>query len=346
MKKIRLFPSLSLLLLTLIFINSGCTKEGPAGKDGEDGIDGQDGTAGCIQCHNNDQTMFAMVNQWEHSTHATGGNFERNGTSCAPCHTSQGFLEVIETGEMTTTEAINNPNPVNCYTCHNIHESYTTDDWSFTTSDPVELWIAGVAEGAVYDHGNSNICANCHQPRVPSPLPVVGGGETIQPSSPYWGPHHGPQAAMVEGTGGYEIGSGYSNSMHTDMITDGCVTCHMANPYGVQSGGHTWGMTYAYHGQNVINDAGCTECHTNPDTFETLIETTKSEIEGLLADLRTVLLEQEVMDSSNHVIPKEMTMNQGGAVYNYLFVLEDRSGGVHNAPYAKTLLENSIASLQ
>ncbi|MEZ5197436.1 MAG: hypothetical protein R2764_13885 [Bacteroidales bacterium] len=65
---------------------------GADGADGEDGIDGADGTTTCIQCHDNSEVMFARTNQWEHSTHANGGNYERNEGECAICHTSQGFL--------------------------------------------------------------------------------------------------------------------------------------------------------------------------------------------------------------------------------------------------------------
>lgn len=345
MKKFTLLSLIELIIIVSVLIFSGCTKEGPQGPPGEDGINGTDGTAECIKCHDNSQDIFAASNQWENSGHATGGNFERNDTDCAPCHTSQGFLERIKTGAQETEAPIENPNPVNCYTCHKIHETYTPEDWAFTTQDPVELWITMTEKGTIYDHGKSNLCANCHQPRVPDPFPDPNTGGNITPSSPYWGPHHGPQAAMIAGAGGYEVGSGYSNSMHTDLIENGCVTCHMADAYGVQAGGHTMGITYAYHGHDVVNQAGCTECHTNPDDLEALIENTKEDIELLLADLRTLLLDQGVMDESDHVVPEEMTMDQAGAVFNYLFVLEDRSDGAHNFAYARTLIENSIDAI-
>ena len=34
------------------------------------------------------------------------------------------------------------------------------------------------------------------------------------------------------------------------------------------------------------------------------------------------------------------------AAYNYLVLAKDRSGGVHNAPYAVKLLQRSIAALR
>ena len=351
MKRFVFLSMFATFLIFMVVAISSCTKEGPAGPagangadgtNGEDGIDGKDGTATCIQCHDDSQIMFAKSLQWEASTHATGGNFERNSTDCAPCHTSQGFLERIASGEMETAEAINNPNPPNCYTCHDVHESYTPTDWTLTTSDPVELWISG----AVTDQGTGNLCVNCHQPRIPDPLPVPGSREDITIGSPYWGPHHGPQGAMIAGSGGYEVGSGYGNSMHTTLVTNSCNTCHMSTAYGVQAGGHTMGMTYAYHGHDVVNKAGCTSCHQDPSSLDTKLEETRAAINEKLAELQVILMEQGVLDDTDHVVPGTMTMDQAGGVLNYLFVLEDRSGGTHNNMYATKLLENSIASLQ
>ena len=348
MKKVNLIYLLSAIFFGAMLIMASCTKEGPAGAngadgtdgaDGEDGIDGQDGTATCVQCHDNSQVTFSKVMQWESSVHATGGNFERNGEDCAPCHTSQGFLERIANGSQTSS-VINNPNPPNCYTCHNIHDSYTPADWSLITTEAVVLWINDVST----DQGTANLCVNCHQPRIPDPMPIPDSKEDITIGSPYWGPHHGPQGAVMAGSGGYEVGSGYTNSLHSTLVENTCITCHLATAYGIQAGGHNMGMTYAYHGHDVVNSAGCVDCH-DLEGLETKIEETKDEIDALLGDLRSILLTQGVLDSSDHVIPGTMEMDQAGGVFNYLYVLEDRSGGAHNFNYTKTLMENSIASL-
>jgi len=177
-------------------------------------------------------------------------------------------------------------------------------------------------------------------------MPQVEGKSDVTITSPYWGPHHGPQSNMLTGNGGYEIGSGYENSQHSSTIESGCIKCHLAEPYGVQAGGHTMNMTYAYHGHDVVNKAGCLGCHTNPDNLDTKIEDTKAVIDGLLGTLRGDLISMGVLDSSDHVVPGTMPSLSAGAVYNYLFVLEDRSGGSHNYAYAKKLLDNTIAAIQ
>lgn len=344
MRKSNRFYIIVTLLAAAVFTFVSCTKEGaqgPPGKDGEDGINGTDGTASCIQCHDNSQIWEAKILQWSASVHATGGNFERNSAECGACHTSQGFLQRMANGTHEADGTVDNPNPPNCYTCHNIHSTYTPADYSFTYADPLKLWI----NDAPIDIGKGNLCANCHQPRIPDPLPVPGGDD-VTITSPYWGVHHGPQAGMLTGNGGYEVGSGYGNSAHTTVVTDGCVTCHMADAYGAQAGGHTWNMTYNYHGHERLNTAGCMTCHTDADVLATMVEATQTDINNKLATLASILIQQGVLDSSNRVIPGTMTADQAGAVMNYNMVREDGSEGVHNHKYAGTLLQNSIESLQ
>lgn len=349
MKKTNNYYLILSMFVAVVFIFASCTKEGPAGHagadgtNGENGINGQDGTTTCIQCHDNSQVNFAKQLQWEASGHAMGGNFERNGEGCAVCHTSQGFLERMASGEHVSS-MIPNPNPPNCYTCHDVHSDYETTDWSLTYAEPVTLWFP--VSGASIDLGSANLCANCHQVPVPEPMPVPGGGNVSVPS-PYWGPHHGPVANMIAGAGGYEVGEGYGiNSFHATNIENSCITCHMADAYGVQAGGHNMGVTYEYHGHDAIYTVGCVGCHTDPSGLETKIEVTMSETAAMLNTLQDLLFAQGVMDSSFHVVPGEMTADQAGGVYNFLFVKEDASMGIHNYMYSKTLLENSIESLQ
>ncbi|MEN8225500.1 MAG: hypothetical protein ABFS05_09095 [Bacteroidota bacterium] len=331
------------LVLAIIIVTS-CTKEGPAGPAGEDGIDGNDGTATCKQCHNSGESFLAKVIQWEASTHASGGNFERNSVECAICHTSMGFKEWIVSDADTTLQPVSNPTPINCYTCHKVHETYTAEDWELVYSDPVSFLFDGTSST---DQGVANLCSKCHQSRKANPMPVPDGDEDVTITSPYWGPHHGPQANMYVGMGGYEVGDGYENSFHTDNIEKSCKSCHMASAYGVQAGGHQMGMTYAYHGHDVVNKAGCIDCHSDPDNLDTKIEETALELEDLLADLLVLLIDQGIYsETTSKIIPGTYTNDQAGAYFNYKFVEEDRSNGSHNYKYAKKLLENSIDAIQ
>jgi len=179
MKRFTFLSLFTAVIFASAMIMSGCTKEGPAGpagKDGKDGTDGTDGTAGCVQCHDDSQAIFAASVQWEASVHATGGNFERNAADCGACHTSQGFLQRLANGTMEADGTVETPAPINCYTCHNIHETYTPEDWAFTATEPVEFWV----NGEVVDFGRANLCVQCHQDRIPDPMPVVGSTEEVE----------------------------------------------------------------------------------------------------------------------------------------------------------------------
>lgn len=355
MKRFTFLTFLSIAFVSGMILMSSCTKEGPAGATGaqgatgatgaagEDGINGTDGTAGCIVCHDGDQSqgMFAQINQWEASTHANGGNFERNGASCAQCHTSQGHREFIATG--TVAADVSNPNPINCYTCHEIHETYTAADLKLVGDASFTTIL-----GDVVDFGKGNVCANCHQSRpLTVPDPAVA---TYTITSSRFGSHHGPQTQIFSGVGlvNFDGDEGYGGNMHMNQITDGCVTCHMAEPYGVQAGGHTWAMDYEYHGSAAVWLAGCTAtgCHgdtdADADALHAKIEELQEGVELKLEELAVLLKAAGVMKSSGSVQTGTHNSVFAGAYLNYQSVTEDKSRGIHNPTYVKALLQNSI----
>lgn len=317
--------------------------KGDKGDKGDPGDPGAAGTAGCITCHNMSTELVARVAQWEVSTHNVGGHFDRNATGCAMCHTSEGFREFIQTG--TVAAAIPNASGIGCRTCHNIHVTYDkTSDYSLATVAPV-TFTAAYMGGKTYNFGRSNLCATCHQPRAVTPFPTVGGGEVTITSSRY-GPHYGPQSALLMGVGGYEVpGSiAYSNSPHTTMVTEGCITCHMSTPVGRNSGGHTFRNYYDNEGTITVNVTGCTSCHTGAKNFD--INGAQTEIAALSAQLEQMLIDADILiDDGSHMnkTPLTLSANKAGALYNYKFVsYGDGSMGVHNPKYAKALLQNSI----
>lgn len=366
MKKVNLIYLLSVVLFGAMIMMGSCTKEGPAGPagsngtdgvdgtDGEDGINGTDGTTTCIECHDNSESLLTISSQWEVSVHATGHTFERNGTSCAPCHTSQGFLERMAAGAMETTEDILNPNPTNCYTCHMIHDTYTPADLAFTYADATDYWFNPNGD-ATPDFGSGNLCANCHQSRIADPFPTVGSGDTYTITSFRYGPHHGPQSQMLAGFSGYEIEGSYTytNSPHTG-IENSCVACHMAEDAGTPAyalGGHSFNVAY----DGDLNQAGCVGCH--PDGIEDETEAMQEEVHGMLEELHYKLIDMMIADSSGYLLgddgenrassdnPANLSANEAGAFFNFKFVEEDRSAGLHNYKYARALLTNSLEAL-
>jgi len=316
---------------------------GADGADGADGQDGQDANESCTLCHKNDQDLTAKMAQWAVSTHATGGNAERNGYDCAPCHTSQGFLEVNAAGGFAqiglplAAGTIANPNQQNCYTCHDIHSTYTDVDWALTKTAATvgSHSIDGVTPTTV-DLGTANMCTGCHQGRaltmedeneVPQLviLDITDNVTEITADSYRWGLHHGPQYNVVVGEGLYEFGTGYPAGENHLLdanfgnLTNACVSCHMGEAYGVQAGGHTMNVGYEYHGSLLPNlPASCETCHV-PDgglDLGDVLADVQIEMAGLLDQLRVALETAGVKKpdvADDPLTPKDET-----AIYNYI----------------------------
>lgn len=316
---------------------------GPVGPEGPEGPLGQNGVENCMDCHGSSQLITAKLFQWESSVHATGGHYERSNASCGACHTSQGFLDRIETGDMVASKDIEDPLPQNCYACHQIHKTYTGDDWNLTSTNPVALWVGG----ETIDVGKGNLCLNCHQARVPSPaIPAIGENETYNITNKRYGPHHGSQGAVFTGSSAYEIGDGYENSPHTTLIENACVTCHMATIEGSnESGGHTFRVISE---SGELNPNGCVQCHSDTDELEMKVAAAQGEISILLDSLGNALHDLGLLDDNRQyaVVPQDFTSLRLGILWNYQYIKEDRSLGLHNFKYSKTLLENSIEALE
>jgi hypothetical protein len=305
-----------------------------------------DDAASCFTCHgDNDLALVQANGQWERSQHASGDNLDRNRNSnsyyasCEQCHSSEGFIAQVTGVEYEGDHF----SAIGCFTCHAPH---TNGNLSLRVDDAIMLM-----NGAVFDRGKANLCASCHQSRRDVTTTVVDGVVL----SEHWGPHHSNQSDMLIGENSYEYSSyTYTMSPHSNVATDGCVNCHMTGSIGYYVGGHTMNM----HDEDseYENLAGCnaSACHNGAiDELDILaaddfdndgeIEGIQTEITGLLDSL-VVLLEASGMVHDGHPVEDvEVSLaDSAGAVYNWLFVKEDRSLGVHNTDYAVGLLQSSI----
>jgi len=180
--------------------------------------------------------------------------------------------------------------------------------------------------------------------------------ETTSGSSGF-GPHHGPQTDMLVGANAITYGKAIPSSAHRDSVTNSCVTCHMqdieSGPAFTHAGGHTFKLSYA-DGSNVVDVVdSCVQCHGNIASFDIkrqdfdgngIIEGVQTEVKGLLNKL-AYLLPPVGVEKSSLSINNTWTKQQLRAAYNYQFVLEDGSFGVHNSSYAVGLLKASIGDL-
>ncbi len=319
---------------TLALVLSGCKGDtGPAGADGTDGVDGNEV---CLQCHSL-AVKNLITGMYNLSVHAAGATAARGSAiGCGKCHCDQGFIETVYTGQDTLAETLLNPQPIQCGTCHDFHTTFDPaeggPDPAIRTTAPVDL-IAYPTKTMLDLGDNSNLCANCHQPRTPAPVDDGTGQWAI--TSTHWGPHHGPQATMLDGIGLYEVAgtAPYPTSKSTHRTAASCVKCHMHEVAGnVTEGGHTWWPVLE----------ACTPCHAGATDFN--INGKQTQIEGLLEDLKTAMINAGMYDAgADHVITGTYPIDQAGAFFNFAAIEDDKSLGVHNPAYIYAILVNSIA---
>ncbi len=319
--------------------------EGPAGPDGPPGPEGPAGPQGpageaaaavevvaadlsCTECHNDTTLITGKRTSWSISRHGTGTAFVRGtSASCAGCHSGGAFSERIAAGLHPNELEAGDPNPTrqDCRACHQIHTTYTGEDFALETTDPVVLYAV---EGVTYDGGEGNLCVNCHQPRRVFPEAEDG---MITGITSHWGPHHGPQSTMLLGVGGAGVEEGDSSS-HYRVVDDTCVTCHMG-----EGSSHTFEPEVER----------CLECHDDAENFD--IEGVQTEVQAMLDELGDLLVAEGVLSENGpdgHPIVEEAPENVALALYNWIYVAhEDKSLGVHNPDYTRDLLQAGIDAL-
>ena len=337
MKITKLINFVFLALIVGSFTMISC--EGPAGPAGANGNDGIDGNAVCLTCHNA-ANKAAITDAYETSIHATGSTAARGSNiTCAKCHCNEGYIETCLTGADTTKVSLPVLTRITCGTCHDFHASFDFEndgpDYAIRNNDPISLQAYGHTVSIDFGN-NSNVCGYCHQPRTLYSYPFAADSFNI--TSSHWGPHHGPQATMVYGIGGCEIpgSKAYPTPGGTTHFTGaGCVTCHMNKGTDVAVGGHTWWPSVE----------SCTPCHTGATNFD--IDGVQTEVEDLLAELKTLLIGKGVLNADGGLITGMHTSAEAGAFFNYVTAEEeDKSFGVHNPDYIIALLTNSIEALQ
>jgi hypothetical protein len=354
MKIKNLMPVMALMLLLLLI--SGCER-----KVVNETSDEQTSQVSCFTCHNdNDVFLVEARQEYDLSQHAVGETVWRNRNSesyyqaCERCHTNEGYVarltKVAYTGEHFSKIA--------CFTCHAPHTNGNLE----LRADQYDMLVT-LGNGYEFDLGKANTCGQCHISRQDAAT-YVAGTDSLET---HFGPHHGPQADMLSGHNAYEYAdysAGYTNSYHISGLKNGCIDCHMATPLD-GAGGHTFSVASDVTGEEYENVAGCNVdgCHSGDPltTFDRTayadydwdgdIEGVQDEIVGLLDSLEMLLMEDSMLvwvhEGADSVLdPKDKrpvtSADSTGALYNYLFVKEDRSMGVHNTDYAVALLQSSV----
>ncbi|MCB2153758.1 hypothetical protein KQI84_02635 [bacterium] len=332
-------------------------------REDDSGIAGVDfGLGQCAQCHDSASGHQQGFYQWGTSAHmisaeAAGGHAGETG-SCTACHTAEGFKNIQVDGDAPVD--LHGALGVTCTGCHDPHNS----------DNPHQLRLAGdfdLPSGDTFeDPGLGGLCGRCHNSRVEDVDATALGS--------FRGAHHGPQADMLLGKNAADFGLDFvGNSAHTTIVEDTCVACHMAD--GVGSGltpplvgEHTYSMRdtngTADEGDDTLNVVNaCGECHSELATTydreargdydgDGTVEGIQSEVEGLLEIIADGLL-NDPTHGSKFSLGSDGTIgiSQGDfatlpdglkyARYNYNYVVDDGSRGIHNTSYAVQSLQRA-----
>lgn len=313
------------------------------------GISVSEDVGDCNQCHDA-SPYHPYGTEWLNSVHAVTTTIPAGNASCVGCHTAYGFIARV--GGIT-----NNVNTsymsITCQACHEPHGA------TVPTNNPHMIrTLASVTlqDGTVVTNGGEGLlCMECHQSRE----------QAATYASTYhsnFGPHHGPQADMLEGVNGYTYGEPIPTSDHAS-ISNTCVACHMqiipsSNPAFLHAGSHTFEVAWNGTATNAPEylTAACQQCHGSAVTsFDFPVEDfagsgvpqgAQTQVQTLLNKLALLLPGGENNVINNSVTPAaSWTAPQLEAAYNYMFVQNDGSLGVHNTAYAVGLLQASIANL-
>lgn len=323
----------TVILFAALVIGSGCERKVVI-EQGDDLV----ASNNCFTCHGDEGDLLAAKGEWQNSTHASGNYVDYTnrggGSDCTECHDHQGFLDFTSTGEVDPPYDM--VSAIHCFTCHAPH---TRGDLTLRADDAYTL-----ANGDTFDHGAANLCAQCHHSR--SSVDVIVDGYEI--TSKRFGPHHGPQADLMNASNGYEFdGVEYGNSGHANNFDNsGCIGCHMGNPrthVGYKVGGHSFNMIDEESGETLAET--CEGCHPDAEDYD--YDGIQTEVAELLEDLEALLFAEGIAAADGYAVPGTYADGDlAGAFWNFKIIEEDRSLGVHNPAYTVDLLESSIAYME
>ena len=374
---LSLLGGIAILIMGAVILSSCEGPEGPmgpGGTDGTDGIDGTDGTDGvdgnvtCLVCHSV-ESKEAIASEFAASQHASGSiavAYAGGRSSCAECHSHEGFLEFARTGDVANN--FTNPSAWECATCHDLHTTFEEGDYAFRYGDAVTL-VAD--ETVVLDEGNNNTCINCHQSRrVVAAYDNKTENDTITRKftgddiAVYTTAAVGPAGSITLDQSGAEdtlvvvfdipvathayISSTHAGPHHGPQANvwsgdaagtvdgtpyaphaPGCVSCHM----GPGSGHSFWPV-----------EANCAECHSS-DKLPGL-DATADRLEDIalaLAAKHAVHIDDSWESGDDlfgavHPVYASLARADFNAWWDFTLVMEDRSFGAHNPTYVNTLL--------
>lgn len=264
---------------------------------------------------------------------------------------------------------------VTCVTCHSVTDQTdphrTGKPWTpgsfplrvatgatdvaYIEKSPDTSAVTGMPAGKL---GPANTCVFCHKSRKDVTNYI---GSTNLLTSPFWGPHNGPQSDIYSSSGGYHYANKtYGSSTHQQKLV--CVDCHMPN---VES--NSGAPNHSFYAQL----SACQSCHAGTKTFDvnggqSAVNLSLAELENALNDAGyitrstappyTPLSASELADGQYNLDlarpngapdggTPSLTADQAGALYNYFIVARGAAAGVHNPKYVRQLIYDSFVAV-
>jgi hypothetical protein len=299
---------------------------------------------------------------------------------CVGCHTADGFIDRMQNAGSTNAYSTNTVyGAIDCQTCHEPHGKTVPADNPHLIR---MLSAVTMQDGTVITNaGSGALCLQCHHVRNGSAdiqLANYPIGKNTWLGGSAFGVHDGPQGDLIEGVNAFTYGQTIPSAAHRTAVTNLCVGCHMQSaPFGdpayLQAGGHTWKMSYnvvTTNGTSLVTNSYdkvdvCIQCHGQIDSFDMVrqdyngdgvIEGVQTEVQHLLDKLSTLLPNSTYQADSNNYVADGLVKASVSfktnwpakflkAGYNWQYVQNDGSRGVHNAPFAVGILKASIADL-
>jgi predicted CXXCH cytochrome family protein len=310
----------------------------------------------CGECH-------VQTSQWLNAGHADeeGEAFvhydwtQPNRAACRKCHSGNGFIDFSK--GVPDAEQSGEFRVHDCLVCHATHGE--DSDHLLRVIDEVEL-PGGVI---ITDAGHSASCMVCHNGRR-----TPGGSSAA--------PHYLLGGVMLVGINGAEFGATLTNSAHSSVA--GCVDCHMGptpadgDPGAGKVGGHSFNMEVHTPGdpdEGFQNVGACNAAVCHGDTGPLVdfnrpaygdfdgngtIDGVQDEVQGLRDALYAEILIAGAVDLGGYPYwdfsavvddPPGFLQTVRDAVWNWEYVKNDHSNGIHNTDYTVGLLQVSIEAL-
>ena len=274
----------------------------------------------CATCHDAPPS-YTHVDRWSRSAMARADRAAeaRKTPACARCHTTGGFLDAI--GVRRRGDASRDPDGavvgISCAACHAVHGAHV-GALVRAVDRPASLDSEAVARVET----SGSVCTICHSPAPEETLPSASSAVLVE------GRLRFPAALGAAEESGPAPHAGLPN---------GCVGCHGASP-GKSGTDHSF----------AVDATTCATCHPRgapTETPDASGRTLNQRATELVTKLRRECGTSGAVETP-HARPGDaascrLAPERARAFYAAALVSEDRAAAVHNARFARSLLDRA-----